>query len=307
MNASTSVCRTTAFTLMLNLTISQLYANEKRENGHIEWGASPRHHYQFVPSEGTPSYKWVMEREKEKSFKLKYSHASLPTKFDFSQDINVIHTQGNLGSCTAQTLTLSLEYYLKKFGISVELSPLFVYFNERKLNGTINEDCGASLTDAIRAVYKYGACLEQSWTYTDDETKFKITPPDNTYSEARSLFRGIRLIHTNIPHQLQNIKQSLADKTPVFCGINVFPSFEHQETKKQGSSQCQQQLKNQSVPMLLLLLDTMMLPNTSNLLIHGVKNGVIMGLVIFPINISLIKILIMSDFILIPKNYGALR
>lgn len=233
MTAPNLAHRRTAFTVTLNLIIiSPLYALEK--HSFPQKDVLPGHSYQLVLSEERPSYDWAIKHQKSKPFKLKYNPLSLPTKIDLSHDVYSIHSQGDLGSCTAQTMTLSLEYYLKRLGTPVELSPLFVYFNGRKVSDSIEEDSGASLTDAIRAVYKYGACLEKTWTYSDKGIKFKTTPPDEAYQEARSIFTGKRLTHTKVPHQIKNIQQSLADKIPVLCGINIFPSFEYQTAKSTG-------------------------------------------------------------------------
>lgn len=225
-----------AVVFVFSLSMGSLSAKEEvlDHSSDLSSLSSPRHHYQLVPSEGRASYKWVTEHERNKSFKLKHTHISLPSESDFSQDLSFIHTQGDLGSCTAQTVTLSLEYFFNKLGSPTEFSPLYVYYNERKLNGTIDEDCGASLSDAIQAIHQYKACREASWTYSDDDIKFKAKPPKEAYQEARILFKDKRLEHSNIPNKVKIIKQILAQKIPIVCGINVFPSFEYDEAEKTG-------------------------------------------------------------------------
>lgn len=226
--------------LLLVLNISSLSAKEEATeeifDKHDDYSliSSPRHHYQLIPSEGRSSYEWVMEQEKEQVFKLKYTHKILPYQTDFSQDLCSIHTQGDLGSCTAQAITLSMEYFLKKLEVPTELSPLYVYYNERKIGGTIDEDIGASLSDAIQAIDQYGACREKTWTYSDDGIKFKVEPSKTAYQEGDNLLKEIRLVHSNIPHEIKTIKQILAQNIPIIFGINIFPSFEYEEVEKTG-------------------------------------------------------------------------
>lgn len=228
--------RLPVFTFILALSIGSISANEEAfdYSADLTISTTPRHHYQLISSEGRQSYEWVMQHEKEKSIKLKHTHIPLPEKTDFSQDLSFIHTQGDLGSCTAQTVTLSLEYYFKKIGIPIELSPLYVYFNEREIGGTVEEDCGASLSDAIQAIQQYKACQERSWTYSDNKIKFKKKPPEEAYQEAFSIFEKYRIDHSNIPNKVKILKQILIQGIPIVCGINVFPSFEYEEVEKTG-------------------------------------------------------------------------
>ena len=65
------------------------------------------------------------------------------------------------------SMIISLEYYYSKLKEQpMTFSPLFVYYNERRLTHTIEEDIGASLTDAIQAITVFGACQEITWGLT---------------------------------------------------------------------------------------------------------------------------------------------
>ena len=44
-------------------------------------------------------------------------------------------------------------------------SRLFLYYNERSLEGTTKIDSGATIRDAVLALTNYGICQETSWPY----------------------------------------------------------------------------------------------------------------------------------------------
>jgi C1A family cysteine protease len=47
-------------------------------------------------------------------------------------------------------------------------SRLFIYYNERAMEGTIDSDSGAMIRDGVKSVAKQGACDEASWPYEID-------------------------------------------------------------------------------------------------------------------------------------------
>jgi C1A family cysteine protease len=71
---------------------------------------------------------------------------------------------GQLGSCTANALVGNPEFLEKKAGHKVtNLSRLFVYYNERAMEGTINYDAGAMIRDGVKSLVKLGVCSEKKW------------------------------------------------------------------------------------------------------------------------------------------------
>jgi C1A family cysteine protease len=197
---------------------------------------SPRHRYQLIiPSETRASYQWVLAHETPKKFRTSLTSSILAPQVDFSSEIPCIREQGDLGTCTAMSMVISLEYYYSKIKEqTMKFSPLFVYYNERLLTHTIEEDIGASLTDAILAITVFGACQETTWPYIDDKIKFKEKPSVEAYSEPREIFKGWSFKHTKLSNDVALIKHFLSQKNPVLCGINVFPSLETEETEKTG-------------------------------------------------------------------------
>src|SRR5882762_1523343 len=91
---------------------------------------------------------------------------TLPATLDLRAQCSAVENQGALGSCTANALVGNLEFLEKKAGHSVtNLSRLFVYYNERAMEGTINDDAGAMIRDGVKSLVKLGVCSERKWPY----------------------------------------------------------------------------------------------------------------------------------------------
>jgi hypothetical protein len=55
----------------------------------------------------------------------------------------------------------NLEFLRKKAGRRVtNLSRLFIYYNEREMEGTINDDTGAMIRDGVKSFVKLDVCTE---------------------------------------------------------------------------------------------------------------------------------------------------
>lgn len=93
--------------------------------------------------------------------------ATLPAKIDLRTLCSAVEDQGELGSCTANALAGALEFLERKSGSVdfADLSRLFVYYNERAIEGTVKSDSGAMLRDGIKVLAKQGVCSETAWPY----------------------------------------------------------------------------------------------------------------------------------------------
>jgi C1A family cysteine protease len=153
----------------------------------------------------------------------------LPSKVDLSSQCSPIENQGTLGSCTANALVGNLEFLeLKDHLPFVDMSRLFIYYNERLLEGTVKEDSGAALRDGIKSLAKAGCCSEKDWPY--DVTKFTKKPSVVCYTKA--LFHKIQSYRSL---QTQNeLLTCLASGYPFVFGISVYGSFESEIVAKTG-------------------------------------------------------------------------
>src|SRR5246127_1095475 len=108
----------------------------------------------------------------------------LPESVDLRPGCPPVYDQGQLGSCTANGTGGALEFAQIKEKKANPFTPsrLFIYYNERVIEHTVDSDSGAQIRDGIKTVAKTGYCPETDWPY--DITKFKTKPPMKCYSDA---------------------------------------------------------------------------------------------------------------------------
>uniref|UniRef100_A0A6C0B995 Peptidase C1A papain C-terminal domain-containing protein n=1 Tax=viral metagenome TaxID=1070528 RepID=A0A6C0B995_9ZZZZ len=169
----------------------------------------------------------------ERMHKSKLNHltfskpAAITASVDLRAKMPLIYDQGSLGSCTANALCGLLAYDNSK----IQGSILFVYYNERVIEGTIKEDAGATLEDGVKSLIKYGVCLETDWPY--NISKFAVCPPPKCYTNALQ-HRVLQKNTRNIKNDLKSMKQCLSNKLPFVVGILVYESFESQAVATTG-------------------------------------------------------------------------
>jgi C1A family cysteine protease len=97
------------------------------------------------------------------------------------------------------------------------------------MENTVNEDAGATLSDGIEILKKFGVCSENIWPY--DISKYSQIPPLNCYIEADK-HHVIEAV--NILNNAFSMKQCLAEGLPFVVGIQIFEAFESAEVAKTG-------------------------------------------------------------------------
>ncbi len=154
---------------------------------------------------------------------------ALPTRVDLRMECSPVENQLNLGSCTANALAGALEFLERKDGVVFEdASRLFVYYNERAIEGTVKSDAGAALRDGIKTLKKQGVCSETRWPYVI--SKFAVKPIASCYKEA--LQHQITSYHRILT--LDEMRTCLADGYLFVFGFTVYESFESPEVAKSG-------------------------------------------------------------------------
>jgi C1A family cysteine protease len=153
----------------------------------------------------------------------------LPSKVDLRKFCSPVEQQGALGSCTANALVGNLEFLEMKDKISFNnLSRLFVYYNERVVENTVDFDSGATLRDGIKTLKKWGVCIEKICPYII--AKFTQKPSKQDYQDGKNHQIQIYMRITTI----DQMKQCLADGFPFVFGFTVYDSFESDAVKKTG-------------------------------------------------------------------------
>jgi C1A family cysteine protease len=155
----------------------------------------------------------------------------LPPKADLRALCPPVEDQGKLGSCTAHALTGALEVLERKNGLPVvEMSRLFVYYNERVMEGSVDSDDGAMLRDGIKTLVDLGACVEEKWPYVI--SKFKKKPTAASYKDG--------LNHQVTEYQridtVDQMRACLASGFPFVFGFAVYESFETQAVAQTGNA-----------------------------------------------------------------------
>ena len=164
-----------------------------------------------------------------------------------------VYDQGNLGSCTANSLAFCYHYdeLLNKESnrtvvdnedtnkITVQLTPnetsvfvpsrLFIYYNERDLEGTVSKDAGAEIHDGIQVMNTLGVCPETDWVY--DISKFADKPDEKCYTEA---LNHKTILYNALDQNLDQLKACLISGFPVAFGFVVYQSFESDYVKQTG-------------------------------------------------------------------------
>ncbi len=147
-------------------------------------------------------------------------NAGIPKKVDWRQYASPVANQGELGSCTGFAIVKGLREFLliRDKKPLVKLSPLFMYYNERKLEGRINEDSGARISTGMKLLKDIGTATDTEWPYVVES--FKDSPTREAFSSASDF----RVKDIKRLEGLRDIKYALAKKNPVALGIVVLKS-----------------------------------------------------------------------------------
>jgi C1A family cysteine protease len=155
---------------------------------------------------------------------------ALPPSTDLRAQCPAVYNQGMLGSCTANAIAAAVEFDRMKQKLPDFVpSRLFIYYNERVIEGTVPIDSGAMLRDGIKTVASDGVCPEPEWPY--EITKFTRKPPKRCYDDAK-LDRAVS--YQSILQDLNQMKGCLASGYPFIFGFTVYESFEGEDVKKTG-------------------------------------------------------------------------
>jgi C1A family cysteine protease len=179
-------------------------------------------------------YGWVRDLPDHRDFMYSVplvTLQALPPSVDLRANCPPVYDQGQLGSCTANAIAGALQFdeiKEKKNGASTP-SRLFIYYNERVIEGTVKSDSGAQLRDGVKTVVKQGICPESVWPY--NISKFAVKPPPIAYRDGAKDKASNYLRLTQAANQL---KGCLATGYPFVFGFTVYESFESPNVAKTG-------------------------------------------------------------------------
>jgi C1A family cysteine protease len=168
--------------------------------------------------------------------------SALPDSVDLSEKCPPVYDQGQIGSCTANAIAAAFEFDLIRQGLADFLpSRLFIYYNERRIEGHVATDSGAQIRDGVKSVHRQGVCTESLWPYDDTPadvegvfaptSRARQRPDPACYTAAAK--NTVTTYHRAV-RDLDQLRGCLADGFPVVFGFSVYTSFESRQVADTG-------------------------------------------------------------------------
>lgn len=181
-----------------------------------------KHHYGYIPD---------IRDFRDHIYTAPSEHLlALPSSVDLRPQCPPIEDQGQLGSCTSFAVGAAIRYARKKEGLpDFVTSHLFLYYNSRAMEGTVNSDAGAQIRDVVKSANRQGDCPESEWPY--NISQFTVKPPAQCYADA---LKDRALSYQRVQQSLSQMKACLASGYVFVAGISVYESFESDEVAKTG-------------------------------------------------------------------------
>ena len=157
--------------------------------------------------------------------------AKLPPKADLRPSCPPVYDQGTLGSCTANAIGAAHQFEQIRQDAAKAFQPsrLFIYYNERVIEHSVDTDSGAMLRDGIKTVVKQGVCPETLWPYLP--AVFTRRPSAPCYREA---LKHQVVSYQRVSQDLDQMKGCLADGYPFVFGFSIYESFETPTVARTG-------------------------------------------------------------------------
>ncbi|HUJ23796.1 MAG TPA: C1 family peptidase [Bryobacteraceae bacterium] len=142
-----------------------------------------------------------------------------------------VYDQQDLGSCTANAVAAAVDFERRKQSEQfLTPSRLFIYYNERVIEGYPDQDAGAELRDGIKTVAAQGVCPESAWPY--DESQFATMPPDACYTDAVK-FKALQYSRVTQTSYFPRHCLAILGR-PVVFGINAYDALESDQVAATG-------------------------------------------------------------------------
>jgi C1A family cysteine protease len=148
-----------------------------------------------------------------------------------------VYDQGQVGSCTANSIAGAFEFAQKKQMLTDFMpSRLFIYYNERVMEHTVGQDAGAQIRDGIKSVVKQGVPPETDWPYSENLSVVTSKPNAQAFTDAlqHTVISYHRISAPTAPAFLTLMKSCLADGYPFAFGFTVYSAFEGPQVAKTG-------------------------------------------------------------------------
>lgn len=158
---------------------------------------------------------------------------TLPSSVDLRPQCPPVYDQGQLGCCTSAAISGMAEFLMMKQGAKDIYQPsmLAIYYWEREMEGTVNQDAGAAIRDGMNVVSNIGVPHSSLWWF--NISKFAVKPNHKyVYADAakHKVSNYLSLDNTN----LTELKSCLAEGYAFVGGFTVYESFESDAVAQTG-------------------------------------------------------------------------
>ena len=179
------------------------------------------------------NYGWIPDvpDARDRVLQLPRKAGALPPSADLRPGCPSVYDQGQIGSCTANAIAAAIEFDQRKQQLALPFTPsrLFIYYNERLMEGSVASDSGAQIRDGIKSVASQGACAETLWPYVEDQFAVRPTPPCYKIAGTHPA-----VSYSRVPQDLNQMKTCLAAGYPFVLGFTVYESFESDSVAQSG-------------------------------------------------------------------------
>lgn len=153
---------------------------------------------------------------------------------DLTHDAHMppVWDQGQLGSCTAHSVGAAFTFAHAKAGHpKFDPSRLWIYYQERVIEGTVAQDAGAMIRDGFKVCANLGVAPTSDWPY--DITTFSHAPSAKAVTDA---LKHKSVAYRAVSQDLTAIKSALVSGFPVSFGFTVYASFESPAVAASGDA-----------------------------------------------------------------------
>jgi len=171
-------------------------------------------------------YGWKPDIPDHRDFRFARRAAALPEVVSHRAKLLAalaIQDQGELGSCTAHAAAAAMAFLHR----GLDLSRLKLYYDERVIDGTVDQDSGAYIRDSVKVLNQTGAAAESYWPYVVAKFTKKPPPRANASAAKHKISKYMRVAPSDY-------RSCLAAGFPFIIGFSVYESFEGPTTAQTG-------------------------------------------------------------------------
>jgi C1A family cysteine protease len=160
----------------------------------------------------------------------------LPDKVDFRSSCPPVYDQQNLGSCVSNAYIFLYRMLQQAEGkdVKIDYSRLKHYYDERVMEGTVNEDSGATMRTGAKVLKNIGVCLEELCPYIESEFTTEPSEEAKADSEKHKIlaYKSLSSVY-EIKHYLAK-QDALKKPMGVAIGMEVYESMESDAVAQTG-------------------------------------------------------------------------